>query len=98
MRARLPAYRINQDGALAEWIPDGGGEYYRHRHLSHLYAAYEANGELTPDGTLNFAAEELRLRADSAGVVVLDVRRGSPASPSSTPTSRGWVPRRASRS
>ena len=36
MLKRLPEYRINEDGALAEWIPEGGPERYKHRHLSHL--------------------------------------------------------------
>jgi len=29
--ARLPDYRINEDGALAEWIPEGREERYKHR-------------------------------------------------------------------
>jgi hypothetical protein len=51
MLAKLPPYRVNKDGALAEFVPDGYGEWYGHRHLSHLHAAYEATGELTPEGT-----------------------------------------------
>jgi hypothetical protein len=42
MLKKLPDYRINSDGALAEWIPDGGRERYTHRHLSHLHSCYEA--------------------------------------------------------
>ncbi|MFT3738528.1 MAG: glycoside hydrolase N-terminal domain-containing protein [Breznakibacter sp.] len=37
----MPGYRINSDGALAEWIPDGMEDNYHHRHVSHLYALYE---------------------------------------------------------
>ncbi|TWT75763.1 hypothetical protein CA13_73360 [Planctomycetes bacterium CA13] len=36
----LPAYRINQDGALAEWIPEQYKDNYSHRHNSHLYPVY----------------------------------------------------------
>lgn len=69
---RLPDYRINEDGALAEWIPEGGKERYRHRHLSHLHSAYEATGELGPeaDEALRAAAREaLRRRIHSGGEV-----------------------------
>jgi hypothetical protein len=69
MLAKMPAYRINKDGALAEWVPDGYGEHYGHRHLSHLHAAYEANGELTADGTPEVwkAAQEATRRRISSG-------------------------------
>jgi alpha-L-fucosidase 2 len=69
MLAKLPAYRINKDGALAEWVPDGPGEHYGHRHLSHLHAAYEATGELlgaSPE-ILRAAQEATRRRIDSGG-------------------------------
>jgi len=68
--ARLPDYRINDDGALAEWIPEGRQERYKHRHLSHLHSAYEANGELGPDAdpVLRAAAREaVRRRIYSGG-------------------------------
>jgi len=68
--ARLPGCRINEDGALAEWIPDGRKERYGHRHLSHLHAAYEANGELGPGAApaLRTAAQEaVRRRIHSGG-------------------------------
>jgi hypothetical protein len=70
MLSKLPAYRINSDGALAEWVPEGYGEWYRHRHLSHLHAAYEANGELTPQKTpalWKAAQEATRRRIDADG-------------------------------
>jgi len=50
--ARLPAYRINEDGALAEWALDGLGDRYSHRHSSHLYPVYpslEFSPERTPE-------------------------------------------------
>ena len=49
---RLPAYRVNDDGALAEWARPGLGDRYDHRHLSHLYPAWpldEINPYDTPD-------------------------------------------------
>jgi hypothetical protein len=70
MLAKLPPYRINKDGALAEFVPDGYGEWYRHRHLSHLHAAYEATGELTPEGTPEVwkaAQEATRRRINADG-------------------------------
>ena len=39
-REKIAPYRINTDGALAEWAPKGYGEYYKHRHLSHLIMVY----------------------------------------------------------
>lgn len=40
MRERLPGYRVNEDGALAEWIDPRFPDNYEHRHLSHLYPLY----------------------------------------------------------
>ncbi|WP_406457097.1 glycoside hydrolase family 95 protein [Streptomyces sp. NBC_00876] len=37
---RLPDYRVNEDGALAEWAWPGLEENYDHRHLSHLYPVW----------------------------------------------------------
>ncbi|MFE7388604.1 glycoside hydrolase N-terminal domain-containing protein [Streptomyces sp. NPDC057582] len=37
---RLPRYRVNEDGALAEWAWPGLRETYDHRHLSHLYPVW----------------------------------------------------------
>lgn len=36
----LPAYRINGDGALAEWVDARYPDIYDHRHLSHLYPVF----------------------------------------------------------
>jgi alpha-L-fucosidase 2 len=47
----LPSYRINADGALAEWAHPNFDDAYRHRHSSHLYPVFpgfEASGEQTP--------------------------------------------------
>jgi len=72
MLKRLPEYRINDDGALAEWIPEGGPERYKHRHLSHLHACYEALDDLDPERTPKLwaaAQEALRRRIHSGGEV-----------------------------
>lgn len=37
---RLPSYRINDEGALAEWIDEAYQDVYNHRHLSHLYPVF----------------------------------------------------------
>ncbi|MCP4977789.1 MAG: glycoside hydrolase family 95 protein [Maribacter sp.] len=37
---KLPTYRINNDGAIAEWSHPDIKDEYNHRHLSHLYAVY----------------------------------------------------------
>jgi hypothetical protein len=70
MLSKMPAYRINKDGALAEWVPEGDREFYGHRHLSHLHSAYEANGELTPEGMPEIwaaAQEATRRRINGKG-------------------------------
>ncbi|MDY2880535.1 MAG: hypothetical protein SOT34_06345, partial [Candidatus Borkfalkiaceae bacterium] len=38
--SKLPSYRVNGDGALAEWIHSDFGDNYRHRHLSHLFPVF----------------------------------------------------------
>ncbi|MFF3320563.1 glycoside hydrolase N-terminal domain-containing protein [Streptomyces sp. NPDC003035] len=47
---RLPPYRINDDGALAEWAWPGLDDTYDHRHLSHLYAVWPLD-EINPYDT-----------------------------------------------
>lgn len=37
---KLPPYRINSDGAVAEWINEFYEDNYNHRHLSHLYPVF----------------------------------------------------------
>ena len=72
MLKRLPEYRINEDEALAEWIPEGRPERYKHRHLSHLHSCYEALDDLDPERTPKLwkaAQEALRLRIHSGGEV-----------------------------
>ncbi len=50
MLQKIPPYRINQDGALAEWAWEGLKDRYNHRHLSHLYPLWPGH-EINPDHT-----------------------------------------------
>ncbi|MFB7370163.1 glycoside hydrolase N-terminal domain-containing protein [Streptomyces sp. NPDC056222] len=56
---RLPPYRINADGALAEWAWPGLDDRYDHRHLSHLYAVWP-HEEINPYDTPDLARAALR--------------------------------------
>ncbi len=49
IRDHLPEYRINKDGALAEWIPEKYKDNYSHRHNSHLYPIFPGIEFLSPD-------------------------------------------------
>lgn len=52
MLERLPAYEINADGALREWLHPGLKDNYHHRHQSHLYPlfpGFEISREKTPE-------------------------------------------------
>lgn len=42
-------YRINADGALAEWIPPNYADNYSHRHSSHLYPIFPGTEFLQPN-------------------------------------------------
>lgn len=48
MYDRLPAYRINNDGALAEWCDPAFPDNYNHRHSSHLYPVFPGTEFLQP--------------------------------------------------
>lgn len=39
----LPAYAINEEGAVKEWIDPDFEDRYDHRHLSHLYPVFPGN-------------------------------------------------------
>lgn len=41
MLDRMPAYEINRDGALKEWLWPGLEDNYSHRHVSQLYALFD---------------------------------------------------------
>jgi alpha-L-fucosidase 2 len=66
LAGRLPPYRVNPDGALAEWAwpPAGSGlpplpDNYEHRHVSHLYPVWPLH-DITVSGTPGLAAAALR--------------------------------------
>lgn len=52
---RLAEYRVNEDGALAEWAWPGLDETYDHRHLSHLYPVWPLDA-INPYDTPELAA------------------------------------------
>ncbi|TRV78841.1 hypothetical protein FKN01_11670 [Streptomyces sp. 130] len=52
---RLADYRVNEDGALAEWAWPGLAETYDHRHLSHLYPVWPLHA-INPYDTPGLAA------------------------------------------
>ncbi|MBB4950249.1 hypothetical protein F4556_005784 [Kitasatospora gansuensis] len=63
---RLPDYRVNADGALAEWAWPSSGDSYDHRHVSHLYPVWPLD-EISPDTTpalAEAARTALLLRGD----------------------------------
>jgi alpha-L-fucosidase 2 len=49
MLGRMRPYRINEDGALAEWVNPEHTDNYAHRHLSHLYPLFPGF-EITKEG------------------------------------------------
>ncbi|MDX6315407.1 MAG: alpha-L-fucosidase 2 [Streptomyces sp.] len=51
---RLPPYRVNGDGALAEWAWPGAPDAYDHRHISHLYPVWPLD-EINPFDTPELA-------------------------------------------
>lgn len=56
---RLPPYRVNGDGALAEWAWPTLGDSYDHRHVSHLYPVWPLH-EIMPSVTPELADAALR--------------------------------------
>ena len=52
--AKIPPYRVNSDGALAEWIWPSLTDNYNHRHVSHLYPVWPLH-DITPDTTPSLA-------------------------------------------
>ncbi|WP_097867275.1 glycosyl hydrolase family 95 catalytic domain-containing protein [Streptomyces sp. rh34] len=55
LAARLPPYRVNEDGALAEWAGPELEDTYDHRHISHLYPVWPLD-EINPHDTPALAA------------------------------------------
>ncbi len=40
MLSKMPEYKINEDGAIKEWLNDELCDNYEHRHLSHIYPLF----------------------------------------------------------
>jgi alpha-L-fucosidase 2 len=52
MLANLPAYEVNSDGAMREWLWPGLEDNYKHRHQSHIYPVFpgiEVTAETDPE-------------------------------------------------
>ena len=52
MLDRLPAYEVNADGAMREWLWPGLEDNYHHRHQSHIYPVFpgiEVTAESAPE-------------------------------------------------
>ncbi|HYF29579.1 MAG TPA: glycoside hydrolase N-terminal domain-containing protein [Chitinophagaceae bacterium] len=73
MLAKMPAYELNEAGALKEWIWKGLEENHRHRHASHLYALFN---EIAPEfkadarlraGAIKVIEEKMKFRAAEGG-------------------------------
>ena len=60
MLEKLPAYRVNGEGALAEWIHPDFEDNYRHRHLSHLFPVFPGS-EIGEEDEALFAAAKRAL-------------------------------------
>jgi hypothetical protein len=76
MLAKMPEYRINKDGTIAEWTTEKLVDNHRHRHISHLYALYDGlPDEIASNQKLRDAFKkviEKRMvprRADGGGVM-----------------------------
>jgi alpha-L-fucosidase 2 len=71
--AKLPAYRINEDGAIAEWIDPQLKDNYHHRHLAHLYPLFPGD-EILPGDSEIFDA--CRVAVEKRLVVGLESQTG----------------------
>lgn len=56
MLAKLPPYRVNDEGALAEWIDPTFADNYHHRHLAHLYPVWPGTELVEEDDAALFQA------------------------------------------
>lgn len=71
MRKKCRPYRINEDGAIAEWLDPFYRDNYAHRHHSHLYPIFPGS-EVSVDDALFPAfnrAEEKRINGGREGTI-----------------------------
>ncbi|MFC0331863.1 glycoside hydrolase N-terminal domain-containing protein [Paenibacillus sepulcri] len=67
MLTHLPAYKLNKDGAISEWIHPAFEDRYAHRHLSHLYPVFPGQ-EVTRESDPNmFGAFETAVHRREMG-------------------------------
>ena len=74
MIAKLPAYAVNDEGAIKEWIHPELHDYYLHRHLSHLYPLFPGF-EITRD-TDPAIFEACRVAVEKRQQIGQDARSG----------------------
>ncbi|WP_036717816.1 glycosyl hydrolase family 95 catalytic domain-containing protein [Paenibacillus harenae] len=67
MLERLPAYRLNGDGAVREWIHPAFDDRYAHRHLSHLYPVFPGQEVTRENDPGLFAAFEIAVQKREIG-------------------------------
>jgi alpha-L-fucosidase 2 len=71
--ANMPAYTVNEEGVLKEWISSEYKENYRHRHVSQLYSLYNHMDEdilkspALQEGAINLLDKKLAFRNDEGG-------------------------------
>lgn len=63
----LPAYRVNSDGAVSEWIHTDFEDRYAHRHLSHLYPIFPGHEVTRESDPALFGAFETAVRKREIG-------------------------------
>lgn len=59
---RIPAYMVNADGAIKEWMHPALEDHYHHRHLSHLYPVFPGDEVGLRDPRLPAFARAVDLR------------------------------------
>ena len=76
MLKKLPAYKINSDGTVAEWTTPLLADNHRHRHISHLYPLYDglpediASSETVRAGFRNVIEKRMEARRRDGGGVM----------------------------
>lgn len=72
--ARLPAYGVNEDGAIREWIDTRYDDNYHHRHQCHLYPVFPGL-EITEEGAPELF-EACKVAVDKRLVIGLNSQTG----------------------
>ena len=49
----MPAYQVNEDGAMREWLHRDFKDNYEHRHVSHVYPVFPGH-EITEESIPTF--------------------------------------------